>query len=88
MGVLNFLLGLLLAVFDPILGGIYTFFFSNIVGKQLTKAVVTSGILCAVFFIMGHFGYTLICVTESALLTYIPFGLSMLILWFLIGHML
>ena len=27
-GVLNFLLGLLLAVFDPILGGIYTFFFS------------------------------------------------------------
>ena len=88
MGVLNFLLGLLLAVFDPILGGIYTFFFSNIIGKQLTKAVVTSGILCAVFFLMGHYGYTLICVTEGALLTYIPVGLAMLVLWFIIGHML
>jgi len=88
MGILNFLLGLLLAVFDPILGGIYTFFFSTIVGKQLTKAVVTSCILCAVFFLLGHFGYTLICVTEGALLTYIPIGLAMLILWFLIGHML
>lgn len=88
LGVLNFILGVLLAVVDPILGAIYTFFFSNIVGKQLTKAVLTSFILCVVFFLMGHFGYTLICVTEGALLTYIPLGLAMLVLWFLIGHFL
>lgn len=88
MGVLNFLLGLLLAVYDQILGGIYTFFFSSIVGKQLTKAVATTFVLCIVFFFMGHFGYTMILATEEALLTYIPAGLALLVLWFLIGHLL
>lgn len=88
LGVLNLLLGAVLAVVDPILGAIYTFFFSTIIGKQLTKAVVTAIILCAVFFLMGYFGYTIILLTNSALLSYVPFGIVMLILWYLIGHIL
>jgi len=88
LGVLNLILGLLLAVFDPILGAIYTFFFSNIIGKQLTKAVVTSLIICIVIYVLGHFGYTMISITESALLSYVPFGLAMLVLWYIIGHIL
>lgn len=88
LGVLNFLLGVLLAVVDPILGAIYTFFFANIIGKQLTKAVATSLIICIVIFLLGHFGLTLILITEEALVSYIPFGIVMLILWYIIGHLL
>lgn len=88
LGVLNFLLGVLLAVVDPILGAIYTFFFANIIGKQLTKAVATSLIICIVIFLLGHFGLTLILITEEALISYIPFGIVMLILWYIIGHLL
>ena len=88
LGVLNFLLGVLLAVVDPILGAIYTFFFSNIIGKQLSKAVMTTLIICIVIFLLGHFGYTLICVTEDALLSYVPMGIAMLVLWYIIGHLL
>lgn len=88
LGVLNLLLGAVLAVVDPIFGAIYTFFFSTIVGKQLTKAIVTALILTIVFFLMGYFGYTIILLTNSALLSYIPFGVIMLILWYLIGHIL
>ena len=88
LGVLNFILGVLLAVVDPILGAIYTFFFANIVGKQLTKAVVTSLIVCILIFLLGHFGLTLILITEAALVSYIPFGLAMLMLWYIIGHLL
>lgn len=88
LGVLNFLLGVLLAVVDPILGAIYTFFFANIIGKQLTKAVATSLIICMVIFLLGHFGLTLILITEEALISYIPFGIVMLILWYIIGHLL
>ena len=88
LGVLNFLLGVLLAVVDPILGAIYTFFFANIIGKQLTKAVLTTLIICVVIFLLGHFGYTLICVTEDALLSYVPIGIAMLVLWYIIGHLL
>ena len=88
LGVLNLVLGAVLAVVDPIMGAIYAFFFSSIVGKQLTKAVVTTIILCAVFFLMNYFGYTIILLNHSALLSYIPFGMVMLILWYLIGHIL
>lgn len=88
LGVLNFILGVLLAVVDPILGAIYTFFFANIVGKQLTKAVVTSLIVCVLIFLLEHFGLTLILITEDALVSYIPFGIAMLILWYIIGHLL
>lgn len=88
LGLLNLILSAVLAVVDPIIGAIYTFFFSNIIGKQLTKAVVSTGIICAVVFLLGHFGYTLVCITQSALMAYIPAAAVLLILWYVIGHIL
>lgn len=88
LGVANFILGALLAIADPILGAIYTFFFANVVGKQLTKAVVTTVIVCIVIFLLGHFGLTLILITQEALLSCLPMGLVMLLLWYIIGHLL
>ena len=88
IGLANLVLGAVLAVVDPIMGAIYTFFFSTIVGKQLSKAVITTIVLCIVFFLMNYFGYTIILLNQSALLSYIPFGFVMLVLWYLIGHIL
>lgn len=87
-GLLNLILGLVIAVTSPFLGAMYTFFFSNIVGKQLSKAVFTSAILCAIAYLMDLFGYTVICITAASLLTYIPIALVLLALWYLIGHVL
>ena len=87
-GLLNLILGLVIAVTSPFLGAMYTFFFSNIVGKQLSKAVFTSGIICAIAYLMDLFGYTVICITAASLLTYIPLALVLLALWYLIGHIL
>lgn len=88
LGVLNLLLGLALAVVNPILGGIYTFFFSNVVGKQLTKAVVSTAVICLLVFLLGQLGYTFICITQDALIAYLPLVLILLVLWYLIGHVL
>lgn len=88
MGLLNLFLGLVLTVVNPLIGAMYTFFFSNVLGKQLTKAVFTTAILCAVVFLLEYFGYTVICITGSALLAYIPLAAVMLVLWYLIGHVL
>lgn len=88
LGILNVILGLVLTAVNPIIGGIYAFFFSNMIGKQLTKAVFTAGILCIVVFLLGHFGYTVICITQAALMAYIPLVAALLILWFLLGHVL
>lgn len=87
-GALNLILGLVIAVTNPFLGAMYTFFFSNIVGKQVSKAVFTGAILCVVFYLMDLFGYTVICITAASLFTYIPVALVLLLLWYLIGHVL
>ena len=87
-GVVNLLLGLVIAVANPFLGAMYTFFFSNIVGKQVSKAVFSSVIICAVLYLLDLFAYTVICISAAALLTYIPLALILLVLWFLIGSVL
>lgn len=88
LGVMNVILGAILAIVDPIMGAIYTFFFSNIIGKQLSKAVFTTVVLCIVIFLLGYFEFSLICITRDALLSYIPMAAVMLILWYIIGHVL
>lgn len=87
-GVVSLVLGAILTLNNPFLGAMYTFFFSNAVGKQVSKAVFTTVILCLIFFLMGYFGYTIITITAAALLTYIPLVLVLLVLWYLIGHVL
>ena len=88
LGVLNLLLGLVLTVANPILGGIYAFFFSNLVGRQLTRAVGTTAVLTGLVYLMEHFGITALCITQSALISCAPPLLVVLILWYLIGHVL
>ena len=88
MGFLNAVLGLLIAINNPLVGAAYTFFFSNIVGKQLTKAVFTSVILCVVLFFMDQAGLSFIHISMTALTAYIPIAVVCLVLWFLIGHLL
>ena len=88
MGLMNLILSVILTVVNPIFGALYTFFFSNIIGKQLSKAVFTSAIISAVVFLLGHFGCTVICVSAAALAAYIPLAILLLLLWFLIGRVL
>lgn len=88
LGILNFVLSLVLTGVNPILGAAYTFFFSNLVGKQLTKAILTTAVLTVLVFLLEHLGIGLICIAEAALLSYLPVILILLVLWYLIGHIL
>lgn len=87
-GIISLILGFVIAIANPFLGAMYTFFFSNFVGKQLSKAMFTSAILCCIVYLMGHFGYTVICISAAALTAYIPMAIVLLLLWYLIGHTL
>jgi hypothetical protein len=88
LGASKVVLGLILTAVNPIIGGIYAFFFSHDVGKQLTKAVVTTAILCVLVFLIDHFGYSVISVSAAALVAYIPMILILLVLWYILGHVL
>lgn len=87
-GALNLILGLFLATVNPFMGAMYTFFFSTVIGKQVSKAVFSTAIIAGVFWLMDWFGYTILAISAPALLTYIPLGLVLLALWYLIGHIL
>lgn len=88
LGFLNAVLSLVLTITNPIVGVIYTFFFSNVIGKQLTKAVFSTGILCVILYFIEAFGYSFIHISAVALTAYIPLAIICLGLWYLIGRLL
>ncbi|MDO5400432.1 MAG: hypothetical protein Q4F17_05545 [Eubacteriales bacterium] len=87
-GLLNLVLGLVLTIMNPFMGAMYTFFFSNIIGKQISKAIFSAAIVCGVFYCLNLFGFTVIHITAAALAAYIPLVIVLLLLWYLIGHVL
>lgn len=87
-GLMNLFLGLVLTIMNPFMGAMYTFFFSNIIGKQISKAIFTTAVVCGLFYCLNLFGYTVIHITAAALGAYIPLVIVLLLLWYLIGHVL
>jgi len=88
LGVLKLVLGVVLTVVNPILGAIYAFFFSNKIGKQLSKAVLSTLILTVLVLLLHHFGYSVISISTDSLSAYLPLAAALLGLWFVIGTIL
>lgn len=88
LGALKLLVGGALAFINPFLGIFYTFFFSTMVGKQLSKAILTTAILTGLVCLLNYLGITAVCIASAALAAYIPLVIVMLILWYVVGHLL
>lgn len=84
-GILGVLLGLLLTVVNPIFGMLYAFFFSNKLGKQISKAMLTTAVICALVAVLGLFEFSIICISPSALVSYVPLLAVLVLLWYLIA---
>jgi hypothetical protein len=87
VGGLKIIVGAVLTTVNPIIGILYTFFFANIVGKAITKAILTGGIVSALVYLLEYVGITVIPLLSEALVLYIPFALILLIVWFVIGKL-
>lgn len=85
LGALKLLVGTALVFIDPLLGIFYTFFFTNLVGRQLTRAVFTTAILTGLVCLLNYLGVASVCIASAALIAYIPFLIVMLILWYIVG---
>lgn len=84
-GILGVLLSLVLTVVNPILGILCGFFFSSKLGKQISKAMLTTALLSVLVALLGYFDYTVISIDPAALVSYIPMLGVLLALWYLIG---
>ena len=82
-GALKLLVGVILASVNPVIAALYTFFFANIVGKQITEAVLTTALLAALIFLLNYLGIFMISIIQAALIALIPFALILMVLWFI-----
>ena len=88
VGALKLVVGAVLATVHPLIGAFYTFFFATLVGKALTKAVITTGILCAVVWGLNYIGCSAISIASAALIAYIPLLIVLLIVWYIVSRVL
>ena len=88
LGALKLLVGGILAFANPLLAVLYTFFFSNIVGKQLSKAILTTALLTALVCLLNSLNIGAVFIASAALIAYIPLLIIALVLWYIIGHIL
>lgn len=87
-GALKILIGIALTTVNPIIGGLYTFFFSSLVGRQISKSVCTATILTAMAFVMDRMGNTVVFLSTAALVGYIPFLIALLLIWYIVRRWL
>lgn len=87
-GALKFLVGIVLSTVNPLIAALYTFFFANAIGRQVTKAVLTTLILSVLVWILQKLGIFTIAIVSAALIAYIPFIVILLALWYVVGRLL
>lgn len=81
-GALRFLLGAILATVNPLIAALYTFFFATLIGKQITKSVLTTAILSGIILILQDLGIAALSLAPGALVAYIPFLLVLTLSWY------
>lgn len=87
-GALKVVVGLFLITVNPLIAALYTFFFASIIGKQLTKAVITTGILTCLSLGLQKMGVSRIYIAAAAWEAYIPLILLLLVIWYVAGRLL
>ena len=88
VGALKIVIGAVLSTVNPLIGAFYTFFFATLVGKSLTKAVLTTVILTGLVFALYYVGCTVVSISGAALIAYIPLLLVLLTIWYVVGKLL
>ena len=87
-GALKILVGALISTVNPIIGALYTFFFANIVGRQITKAVLTTAIIAGLSIALQRAGIAAIAISTAALPAYLPIIILLVAMWYLLSCIL
>jgi len=88
VGALKIVVGAILATVNPLIGAFYTFFFATVVGKALSKAVLTTAILAAIIAGMNYIGVNAVSIASGALVAYVPLLIVLVVIWYVVSHVL
>ena len=88
VGALRFVVGAALATVNPVIGILYTFFFSSFVGKHLSKAVLTTCLLSGLVWMLNTFGITSLTLNAASMQAYLPYLGVLALVWYALNHLL
>ena len=88
VGALKGLVGAVLASANPLIGFLYTFFFATLVGKMLSRAMLTTLLLSVLVYALNYLGVAAIAIGTAVLVGYIPLLLLLIVLWYIVGKLL
>jgi hypothetical protein len=71
-----------------LIGAFYTFFFATVVGKALSKAILTTAILAGIVYALNYIGCTAVSIASAALIAYIPVLIVLVVIWFVVSRLL
>lgn len=86
-GALKIVVGAFLTTVNPLVAALYTFFFANIIGRQVTKAVFTTALLSGLVYGLEFLEIAQFSIAPQALIAYIPLALILLALWYLVSRL-
>ena len=88
VGIFRFIVGAAIATVNPIVAALYTFFFANLVGVQLSKSVLTTAMLCLLIYALNELGILTISIAAAALMAYLPFLIILIAVWYVVNRIL
>ena len=88
LGSLKIFVGAALAFLDPIIAALYTFFFSNIIGRAPARALVSSLAIAGLIALLSYLNITVLHIAADALIAYIPLLAVFVLLWYFVGRLL
>lgn len=87
-GILKVLLTLVLTAVHPVIGALYAFFFSNLLGRQFSKSILTTLILTGLVGTLNRLGFYQFAFSDFSLLSYGPTCVILTLTLYLFGKFL
>ncbi len=88
IALLKLILSAILTVVNPILGACYAFFFSSNMGKQFSKAILTTVFMVLIVYYLNQTAFTSVEFSSLSLAAYGPTSIIILIALYLFGRFL
>lgn len=85
MGSLKLVVGAALFLVNPVVGALYTFFFSRLAGRVLARAILSAGLITALVYLLNRWDILAFTVHSPALL---PALLATVGLWYLVDKII
>lgn len=86
LGSLKMVVGTTLFVANPVFGALYTFFFSNLIGRSLARSVISTGLLIGMFYLLNSFEILTLTLSATSLITFLPILLIIILLWYVVDR--